>query len=129
MVEDEIKETRRRKKRDKRLKQHYTITIGNKQVKIINYLFKRKTNAFGEIELIILKSNLPFPSIDWGVVTIHINNENEEVNIVGKYDHAVLQAGIYDLAFSITQKLIIAHQAPNEPAAGHAEHPSTTPGT
>ena len=70
-------------------------------MKIINYLFKRSTNRFEDIELIILKSNIPFPKIDSAETTIEIDNEGKNVKVVGKYHHAVIAAGVYDLAFSI----------------------------
>jgi hypothetical protein len=106
---DEDEELRLRKTKDKRLKKHYSIKVGDIEVKIINYLFKRWTSKFEDIELIVLKSNIPFLGIDRGEVAIKINNEGKEVNVIGKYHHAVAATGTYDLAFSIIEKRVTSH--------------------
>jgi hypothetical protein len=101
---DEDEDIRLRKTRDKRLKKHYSIKVGDSDIKIINYLFKRWTNKLEDIELLILKSNIPFPTVDAGELAIEIKTGDKELRILGKYHHGVIAGGIYDLAFSVKEK-------------------------
>ncbi len=94
-----------RKAKDKRLKKHFPISVGNLNVKIINYLIKRWTSRFEDIDLLVLKSNMPFPSIGGEEIIIDIQEGDNKLKILGKFFHNVSANGSYELAFTIIKKI------------------------
>lgn len=101
---DENKELGIRKKKEKRLKKHYSAFVGDVEVKLINYLIKKLTRKFENGELLILKSNIPFPDVDRGEVIIKIKHEDIDLTVKGKFRHGASGQGTHELAFTIIDK-------------------------
>lgn len=74
-----------RKKKDKKLKKSFDITINGKKVKIVNFIFKLKKNLDREGRVIRLISKHDIYSKESKNITIKINRDNKVIIIVGEW--------------------------------------------
>lgn len=97
-------EVRIRKKKDKKLLQHFEGTINDVKIRFLKFRFKTRSIQGETVDLIEIISKVKFHELDKENALLRLENEKSIVEIIGDWEYGWSGPGEYGVSYSIKRK-------------------------